>query len=279
MRLFAAIRFSPAVEEALWAAVGDLRCRGAGTFTRRENLHLTLAFIGETDRLVKLVVLETIAANLGSMATPIGNPQNLYLYSISGLTLGEFALAVLPYAGLSLVLLMAAVIAGRDEPLMDLEIREKKKKTGKEIIKEIFPFLMLLILCLLVVFHVLNYIPVLLLVIVVIGVVNKRLYLEVDYFLLLTFLFFFIFVGNMKRIPQISELLMELVAGRELMTGVLASQVISNVPAAVFMLGCGFAGVGLTILFFVAVKPVTVGFWNLCKAAVSGIKRKFVKEG
>ena len=54
---------------------------------------------------------------------------------------------------------------------------------------------------------------------------------------------------------------------------------ISNVPAAVFMLGCGFAGVGLAILFFVAVKPVTVGFWNLCKAAVGGIKRKFVKEG
>ena len=99
---------------------------------------LVFRMIGETDRLVKLVVLETIAANLGSMATPIGNPQNLYLYSISGLTLGEFALAVLPYAGLSLVLLMAAVIAGRDEPLMDLEIREKKKKTGKEIIKEIF---------------------------------------------------------------------------------------------------------------------------------------------
>ncbi len=198
---------------------------------------LVFRMIGETDRLVKLVVLETIAANLGSMATPIGNPQNLYLYSISGLTMGEFALAVLPYAGLSLGLLMAAVIAGRDEPLMDLEIREKKKKTGKEIIKEIFPFLMLLILCLLVVFHVLNYIPALLLVIVVIGVVNKRLYLEVDYFLLLTFLFFFIFVGNMKRIPQISELLMELVAGRELMTGVLASQVISNVPAAILLSG------------------------------------------
>ena len=51
MRLFAAIRFSPAMEQALWAAVGDLRRRGTGTFTRRENLHLTLAFIGETDRL------------------------------------------------------------------------------------------------------------------------------------------------------------------------------------------------------------------------------------
>ncbi len=54
---------------------------------------------------------------------------------------------------------------------------------------------------------------------------------------------------------------------------------ISNIPAAVFMLGCGFAGVGLTILFVVAVKPVTIGFWNLCKAAVSGIKRKFVRGG
>ena len=198
---------------------------------------LVFRMIGETDRLVKLVVLETIAANLGSMATPIGNPQNLYLYSISGLGMGEFALAVLPYAGLSLVLLMAAVVAGRDEPLMDLEMREKKKKSGVEIVKEIFPFLILLILCLLVVFHVLNYIPVLLLVIVVIGVVNKRLYLEVDYFLLLTFLFFFVFVGNMKRIPLISDLLMDLVAGRELLTGVLASQVISNVPAAILLSG------------------------------------------
>lgn len=198
---------------------------------------LVFRMIGETDRLVKLVVLETIAANLGSMATPIGNPQNLYLYSISGLGMGEFALAVLPYAGLSLVLLMAAVVAGRDEPLMDLEMREKKKKSGVEIVKEIFPFLILLISCLLVVFHVLNYIPVLLLVIVVIGVVNKRLYLEVDYFLLLTFLFFFVFVGNMKRIPLISDLLMDLVAGRELLTGVLASQVISNVPAAILLSG------------------------------------------
>ena len=69
------------------------------------------------------------------------------------------------------------------------------------------------------------------------------------------------------------------VAGIAGVLAVVPFLMISNVPAAVFMLGCGFAGVGLTILFFVAVKPVTVGFWNLCKAAVSGIKRKFVKEG
>ena len=69
------------------------------------------------------------------------------------------------------------------------------------------------------------------------------------------------------------------VAGIAGVLAVVPFLMISNVPAAVFMLGCGIAGVGLTILFFVAVKPVTVGFWNLCKAAVSGIKRKFVKEG
>ena len=69
------------------------------------------------------------------------------------------------------------------------------------------------------------------------------------------------------------------VAGIAGVLAVVPFLMISNVPAAIFMLGCGFAGVGLTILFFVAVKPVTVGFWNLCKAAVSGIKRKFVKEG
>lgn len=67
---------------------------------------LVYQMIGREDRILRIVVLETIAANLGSMATPIGNPQNLYLYSMSGVTLGEFARAVLPYAGLSLILLV-----------------------------------------------------------------------------------------------------------------------------------------------------------------------------
>lgn len=66
---------------------------------------LVYQMVGREDRILRIVVLETIAANLGSMATPIGNPQNLYLYSMSGVTLGEFARAVWPYAGLSLILL------------------------------------------------------------------------------------------------------------------------------------------------------------------------------
>lgn len=207
---------------------------------------LVFRMTGYEDRIVKLVVLETIGANLGSMATPIGNPQNLYLYSISDLTAGGFAGAVLPYAGLSLLLLLAAVLAGKDEPLMEVEMEKKTEKhpekTEKEsgrrkLVMEILPFLVLLLLCLLVVFRVLPYIPVLLCVAVAVAVLNRRLYLEVDYFLLFTFLFFFIFVGNLKRIPLVSEALISAVKGRELLTGVLASQVMSNVPAAILLSG------------------------------------------
>lgn len=71
---------------------------------------MVMEMVGQRQELVKLVVLETIAANLGSMATPIGNPQNLYLYSVSGLSAAEFAMAVLPYAGLSLLLLIGCGI-------------------------------------------------------------------------------------------------------------------------------------------------------------------------
>lgn len=202
---------------------------------------LVFRMTGNEERIVKLVVLETIGANLGSMATPIGNPQNLYLYSVSKLTAGQFAGAVLPYAGLSLLLLVAAAFAGRDEPLMEVELGKRTEKesgrAGKRLAGDILPFLLLLVLCLLVVFRMLPYLPVLFCVAVVVMLLDLRLYLEVDYFLLFTFLFFFIFVGNMKRIPLVSEALVSAVEGRELLTGVLASQVMSNVPAAILLSG------------------------------------------
>lgn len=186
---------------------------------------------------LKLVVLETIAANLGSMATPIGNPQNLYLYSISGFSVPQFAWAVLPYVGIALVMLMAAVMAGRDEPLMNVEIREKTKRNGKKFWGKAAVFLVLLFLCLLVVFRILPYQPVLICVMVTVLLVDRKLYLSVDYFLLLTFLCFFVFIGNMKRIPEINEWLVTVVNGRELIAGILTSQVISNVPAAILLSG------------------------------------------
>ena len=171
------------------------------------------------------------------MATPIGNPQNLYLYSIAHLTAGEFVQAVFPYAGVSLIMLAAVVLVERDEPLLDVVVKEKTEFTKGKIFRQMVPYLALLILCLMVVFRILPYQPVLICVMIVVLAVNRKLYLSVDYFLLLTFLCFFIFIGNMKRIPEISSFLVSVVEGRELLTGILTSQIISNVPAAILLSG------------------------------------------
>ena len=199
---------------------------------------LVFRMIGREERVLKLVVLETIAANLGSMATPIGNPQNLYLYSAAGLSLGQFARSVFPYAGLALLMLLAVLLVQRDEPLRGSGALEgEETPAAKRLLASLAPFLLLLALCLLVVVRVLSYLPVLLCVAAVVLVVNRKLFRSVDYFLLLTFLCFFIFVGNLKRIPEVSGLLVSLVQGRELWAGILASQVISNVPAAILLAG------------------------------------------
>ena len=192
---------------------------------------------GRMDRVLKLVVLETIAANLGSMATPIGNPQNLYLYSVSGLTMGEFAWAVLPYAGAALVLLLAVVLAEKDEPLQTAPASESLERLDGKTLGRAALLALLLLLCLLVVFRVLPYQPVLVCVAVAVLLVDRKLYRSVDYFLLLTFLCFFIFIGNVKRIPEVSALLTQVVQGHELLAGILVSQVISNVPAAILLSG------------------------------------------
>ena len=195
---------------------------------------LVFRMIRREGRVLTLVVLETIAANLGSMATPIGNPQNLYLCSAAGLTMAQFARAVLPYAGLSLVLLLAVLLLQRDEPLGE----ERPEEEGEAApLSALAPYLLLLALCLLVVFRVVGFVPVLLCVAAVVLAVNRRLFRSVDYFLLLTFLCFFIFIGNLKRIPALNDLLLSLVGGHELLAGILASQVISNVPAAVLLSG------------------------------------------
>ena len=192
---------------------------------------------GQVRRVLKLIVLETIAANLGSMATPIGNPRNLYLYSVSDLTTAEFAWATLPYAGLSLLLLTAVIIAAKDEPLLEIVVTEPAESPKAGLLRSAIPFFALLILCLLVVFRLLPYQPVLICVMAAVLLLKRKLYLSVDYFLLLTFLCFFVFIGNMKRIPEINALLVSAVQGRELLVGILASQIISNVPAAILLSG------------------------------------------
>ena len=205
---------------------------------------LVFRMVHREDRVLKIVVLETIAANLGSMATPIGNPQNIYLHSVSGMGMKEFLLAVLPYAGISLVLLLVALFVEKDEPLAGAADGLEDKSPGSQdgiamrrMLTGVVPYLLLLLLSLLVVFRILPYGVALIVTAVVVFVVNRRLYRSLDWFLLLTFLCFFIFIGNMKRIPEVSDFLMTVLEGRELWLGILVSQVISNVPAAILLSG------------------------------------------
>lgn len=212
---------------------------------------LVFRMVHREDRVLKIVVLETIAANLGSMATPIGNPQNIYLHSVSGMGMKEFLLAVLPYAGISLVLLLVALFVEKDEPLAGAADGLEDKPSGSQdkspgsqdgiamrrMLTGVVPYLLLLLLSLLVVFRILPYGVALIVTAVVVFVVNRRLYRSLDRFLLLTFLCFFIFIGNMKRIPEVSDFLMTVLEGRELWLGILVSQVISNVPAAILLSG------------------------------------------
>lgn len=200
---------------------------------------LVFRMIDCEERVLKLIVLETIAANLGSMATPIGNPQNLYLYSVSEMPFGDFAWAVWPYTALAFIMLAASIRTVREAPISQSLHTDAAADVlhTENLGRTMAPYLLLLVLCLLVVFRVLPVAPVLVVVAAVVFLLDRSLFRQVDYGLLATFLCFFIFIGNVKRIPAISDLLIALVAGRELGCGILVSQVISNVPAAILLSG------------------------------------------
>ena len=193
---------------------------------------------------IKLIVLETIAANLGSMLTPIGNPQNLYLYSLLGISIGEFVKIMLPYSMMSLAIL---VIAGifmfpsrkdhADETIAKSDDKDdeiSQKSFSKRII---IGYLVMFVLSLLVVVHVLPYQFVLIATVLGVYVIDKSTLKNADYFLLLTFIFLFVFVGNIKRISPIKDALLSILNGREVLTSIVASQFISNVPAAILLSG------------------------------------------
>lgn len=204
-----------------------------------------LQLLGEEAKqrlMIPVVVMQTIAANLGSMLTPIGNPQNLYLYGKSGLSVGEFLLLMLPYTVLSLVLLLAwcgcfgAASGGKSgKGKLAIAFDKQTSLQGKE--KALAVYLILFVLSLLVVAHIIPYGAVLILVIFAVFLLDKKVLLQVDYSLLLTFVGFFVFIGNMGRIPAFREFLQGIVTGNEVITAIVSSQVISNVPAALLLSG------------------------------------------
>ncbi len=184
--------------------------------------------------IIPVVAMQTVAANLGSMLTPIGNPQNLYLHGISGLGVGEFMLLMLPYTLISFVLLSAWALLrkGKGGVKIDFNDKTRIKNKGKVVIHSA-----LFCVCLLTVAHALDYRIMLLVVIATTAAADYRIFARVDYTLLLTFIAFFVFIGNMGRIPIFSNYINSIINGRECITGILSSQLISNVPAALLLSG------------------------------------------
>ena len=198
---------------------------------------LVYQMVGMERRLIRLIVLETVAANLGSMATPVGNPQNLYLYSVSGILPADFFRAVLPYAALSLILLAIAIWREKDETIRIQVRMGEMAEDRKPFFLKLAVYLFLFFLCLLVVAHLLPWPSAFLAVVLCMCVKDRAVLQKIDYFLLMTFLCFFIFIGNMKQIEVVSRFLSALLNGHELLTGIAACQVISNVPAAILLSG------------------------------------------
>lgn len=185
-------------------------------------------------RIVPVVVAQTVAANLGSMFTPIGNPQNLYLYSKSEMELGNFLKLMLPYTLLAAALLLVMILARKCVSFGELLMYEKVKIKRP---KNVIVYGSLFFLCLLCVSHIISIWSVVLVTIVAIFVIDRETFREIDYSLLLIFIGFFIFIGNMGRLPAFCNFLEGILDGNETLTAVFSSQVLSNVPAALLLSG------------------------------------------
>lgn len=209
----------------------------------------TIAVMGRTEArikerwLLKTVVMQTIAANLGSMLTPIGNPQNLYLFGLSDLGVGGFVRLMLPYTLLSLLLLLGWIFCAsrRDKKTVDKaaesEGTEPGKKRGSGSAERMIAYSVLAVISLLAVGHIIPYWVAFVLVLAYTLCRDRKVLSQVDYALLCTFAALFVLIGNIGRIPVFRDFLMRMTEGREIAVSVAASQIMSNVPAAILLSG------------------------------------------
>ena len=195
------------------------------------------------ERLIPVVALQTIAANLGSMTTPIGNPQNLYLYAHYDLSLGTFFRTMLPLTAAAAVLLGLCVCTGKSLPLTVPEFPLQPPPDRHRLTM----YGGLFLLCLGAVADLIPAWALAALVLLLLLCVDRPVLGKVDYALLLTFVGFFLFVGNLGRVEVFRALFQRLLTGHEVLCAVLASQCLSNVPAALLLSGFTENGTALLV--------------------------------
>ena len=180
------------------------------------------------------VALQTIAANLGSMLIPPGNPQNLYLYSVSGMGMAEFVSIMLPFTLLSFVLLCASLAFVKKEPVELPKRKEIYPAIGR---KRLALYIALFVICLCAVLKLIPHYCALAAVVVGLALFDRRIFARIDYGLLMTFAALFVLVGNLARIPAVYGFVSSLADSYPFAVSVGASQIISNVPAALLISG------------------------------------------
>lgn len=198
-------------------------------------------------------IMQNIAANLGGMLTPFGNPQNLYLYTKFNIPTIEFLqIMVIPFIVSIVLITICCLLFVKNEPLQidDEKIKLEPKRT--------IIYLLLFALSIIIVFRIIPYVVGLIVIPLFLIIMDKKALKMVDYPLLLTFVFFFIFAGNMARIDAIRNVISTLLNKNTLIFSTLSCQVISNVPSAILLskfttnykdllLGVNIGGVGTLI--------------------------------
>ena len=175
-------------------------------------------------------IMQNIAANLGGMLTPFGNPQNLYLYSRFNIPTGEFmSIMLIPFLISVILITLCCFVFVKSEALV-LKNEEKTPDRNKTIL-----YGLLFALSIAIVFRGIPYWIGLIVIPPVLFLADRKALKMVDYPLLLTFVAFFIFSGNVSRIPQVRGLFELLMSKSTLLFSVLSCQVISNVPSAILL--------------------------------------------
>lgn len=192
--------------------------------------YLVLSTTGKEKYMCFTFIMQNIAANLGGMLTPFGNPQNLFLYTKFNIPNGEFMAIMAPPFVLSVVLItLCCIVFVKPEPLT-IEDEKIALPVGRTVL-----YLCLFALAIIIVFRGIPYWVGLIVIPVVLLFADRKALRMVDYPLLLTFVFFFIFAGNMARLEPIRNFFSYLLGKSTLLFSTLSCQCISNVPSAILL--------------------------------------------
>ena len=191
--------------------------------------YIVLSSTGKQKYMAVTFITQNISANLGGMLTPFGNPQNLYLYTKFNIPTGAFVATMLPPFCISIALITLCCLCVKKEPL-SFESEEIKLPVLRTVIYGI-----LFALSIIIVFRVIPYQVGLIVIPIVLLFMDRKALAKVDYGLLLTFVAFFIFAGNMARISAVERLFASLMQKSPLLVATLSCQVISNVPSAILL--------------------------------------------